>query len=265
MIQIFDDWLQAVADLLVQLPTHARARRETGRLAADPPAMRERFETLHRRYYGQYQEPFGRAFVLLLESTQHGLMDVLGETYMQWEIGNARAGQYFTPLDVAAMMVRMEIDDGAALVHQRIKEAARRTPLGQAMLIASLANPDADACRVFFFDRLLPAIAPDVDPITICDPCCGSGIMLLAAASRFPQWAFPFGLVRLYGQDIDATCVLMCRINLAIYGLGSPIESEMPDRPTVPVATGEPAPRPALIQVEAAREEGGAGSQLSLW
>ena len=62
---------------------------------------------------------------------------------------------------------------------------------------------------------------PDIEPITICDPACGSGIMLLAAAGQFPPWAFHYGLVRLYGQDIDFTCVQMCRINLRLYGLGA--------------------------------------------
>jgi type I restriction-modification system DNA methylase subunit len=57
------------------------------------------------------------------------------------------------------------------------------------------------------------------EPVTICDPCCGSGVMLLAAASCCPSWAIQCGRVQFYGQDIDNNCVKMARINMMLYGL----------------------------------------------
>lgn len=45
---------------------------------------------------------------------------------------------------------------------------------------------------------------------TVCDPCCGSGRMLLAVAERQPHWEF-------IGQDIDLRCVRMTAINLALW------------------------------------------------
>ncbi len=105
------------------------------------------------------------------------------------------------------------------------------------MLLASLGCPDAETRRAFFFERLLPAIKDDIEPITIMDPACGSGIMLLAAAGQFPPWAFHYGLVRLYGQDIDYTCVQMCRINLRLYGLGAMLvvgDTLVEERPGTP-------------------------------
>ncbi len=47
---------------------------------------------------------------------------------------------------------------------------------------------------------------------TICDPCCGSGRMLMAAAKVNPKRIF-------IGQDIDHRCVQMTAINLALNGL----------------------------------------------
>ncbi len=47
---------------------------------------------------------------------------------------------------------------------------------------------------------------------TVCDPCCGSGRMLLAAADVRPHWEF-------VGQDIDLRCVRMTAINLALRNL----------------------------------------------
>lgn len=47
---------------------------------------------------------------------------------------------------------------------------------------------------------------------TVCDPCCGSGRLLLAAADLQPHWEF-------VGQDIDLRCVRMTAINLALRNL----------------------------------------------
>ena len=46
---------------------------------------------------------------------------------------------------------------------------------------------------------------------SICDPCCGSGRMLLAAHAENP------GAV-LYAQDLDRTCVMMTVVNFLLHG-----------------------------------------------
>ncbi len=60
-------------------------------------------------------------------------------------------------------------------------------------------------------------------PMTICDPACGSGIMLLAVASSLPREFIDQGRVVFYGMDIDLTCVKMARLNAGLYGLDRPI------------------------------------------
>lgn len=47
---------------------------------------------------------------------------------------------------------------------------------------------------------------------SVCDPCCGSGRMLLAVAETHRHWEF-------VGQDIDLRCVRMTAINLALRNL----------------------------------------------
>jgi hypothetical protein len=47
---------------------------------------------------------------------------------------------------------------------------------------------------------------------TVCDPCCGSGRMLLAVAEQNRHWQF-------VGQDVDLRCVRMTAINLALRNL----------------------------------------------
>lgn len=59
--------------------------------------------------------------------------------------------------------------------------------------------------------------------VSVHDPCCGSGVMLLAFASvvysETGEWGL--GKLRLYGSDIDLRCVHMCRIQLRMNGLDS--------------------------------------------
>ena len=54
-------------------------------------------------------------------------------------------------------------------------------------------------------------VEPDRRP-TVCDPCCGSGRMLLAVAEQNRHWEF-------IGQDVDLRCVRMTAINLALRNL----------------------------------------------
>jgi len=60
-------------------------------------------------------------------------------------------------------------------------------------------------------------------PMTICDPACGSGVMLLAAASSLPRDFIDEGRVAFYGMDIDPTCIKMARLNMGLYGLDRPL------------------------------------------
>lgn len=47
---------------------------------------------------------------------------------------------------------------------------------------------------------------------SVCDPCCGSGRMLLAVAEKYRHWEF-------VGQDIDLRLVRITAINLALRNL----------------------------------------------
>jgi hypothetical protein len=82
------------------------------------------------------------------------------------------------------------------------------------------------------------------DPRTrsVCDPCVGSGRMLLHAANHS---------LCLYGQDIDPLAVAMCRVNGALYALwlafplpaavtGRQVESPPAALPGLPPPGGEP-------------------------
>ena len=72
------------------------------------------------------------------------------------------------------------------------------------------------------FDRAdFERVVQEKGSVTVCDPAVGSGVMLLAFAKvvhgEFGRWGT--SKLRLYGQDIDPRCVLMCRIQLRMNGL----------------------------------------------
>jgi hypothetical protein len=77
--------------------------------------------------------------------------------------------------------------------------------------------------RVTFNKDDFERTAKEKGQVTVCDPCVGSGAMLLAFAKVVNEEFGDWGLNRLalYGQDIDPRCVSMTRIQLRINGLDS--------------------------------------------
>jgi type I restriction-modification system DNA methylase subunit len=72
--------------------------------------------------------------------------------------------------------------------------------------------------KMMLGDDDLTRYSPD-KPLSIGDPACGSGVMLLAAASFLPRQSIDSGSVYFFGQDLDKTCFDMCALNLRIYRL----------------------------------------------
>lgn len=53
----------------------------------------------------------------------------------------------------------------------------------------------------------------------IADPCCGTGVMLVAAANVIREKGMPLKNYMMYAQDIDQTMALSCYIQLALQGV----------------------------------------------
>ncbi|MEI7772857.1 MAG: N-6 DNA methylase, partial [Chloroflexales bacterium] len=71
----------------------------------------------------------------------------------------------------------------------------------------------------YFHRWVLPAAMPFFEPITVMDPACGSGVMLLASAATVPHWARRYGFVQFFGQDIMHIAVQMAKAQVRAYGL----------------------------------------------
>ena len=71
-------------------------------------------------------------------------------------------------------------------------------------------------------------LAPGEPPQRMLEPCCGSGVLILAAAevieSRCPG-AIARGEVEFYGIDLDPVCVAMCRLNLRLHRIGHKVQT----------------------------------------
>lgn len=233
---VFSDWLDMTEATLVALPRHAESVAKTHQPAEDTPETQALWARLRQTYTPNDFGRFRDAFQALLETAhnrqrdnhspegdadvpadERGTWDILGNVYMQLAVSSHYSGQYFTPWAAARLMAYTALDDVASLCRRHVADAIDRGPWGKMGLAngASITQPGKEKI-------MLMALADNyahLEPITINDPACGSGIMLLAAASYCPQWALDYAVVRLYGQDIDRQCVQMARCNMMLYGL----------------------------------------------
>lgn len=77
--------------------------------------------------------------------------------------------------------------------------------------------------RGYFFDINNP------HPIPCCDPACGGGALLIAAANEFRKALSPMGLnaqdyICLYAQDLSKVSAMMCYIQLSLLGFAAKIK-----------------------------------------
>ena len=204
---VFDDWLDLVHNSLASIPRHFASAVNEGKFAQETPEETALFARLRAKYtHNSYWDNFSQAFGILLRNTEgfwdpkmahpepYGF-DLLGAVYMLTS-ANEHAGQFFTPWSVADLMAQMTIGDGFAQVTGTLKAAlAKATTNGGAdsvmlevAILLSAALPDKDEDYLAYGDNyVFPLLRPFADPITICDPCVGSGVMLLTAARRFPS------------------------------------------------------------------------------
>lgn len=136
----------------------------------------EKYMEIVKRHGDDFPRIISKVFSMLYKhfSYDRNFEDILGQVYMETGWYRKPAGQFFTPFNLALMVARMQLGEGHT------------------------------------------EKSPDDYPLKVLDPACGSGVMLLAfkqaIAEKFDREAIRY--YRFYGQDIDATCVLMTRIQL---------------------------------------------------
>jgi hypothetical protein len=107
--------------------------------------------------------------------------------------------------------------DLEARFHTAVKPYLADNPVLLALtLAATIGGPER---YWWWLSQAWPRLKAKIEPVRICDPCVGSGILLLAHAACHPRWLVDIGYVQYAGVDIDPLCVEMCRLNLRLYGL----------------------------------------------
>jgi hypothetical protein len=209
--QIFDDWV---------FWSDSKLRGEASDIA-------EHTKRCQARYGDQSLDALSQALDVLTDGIRmHPERDILGRLYMNWANPNAARGQFFTPESIGSLLAQMTLMDTAALIGQRLQAACDTRPAAQYALRSAGLDLSAlttwDDLAVGQFCRVvLPWIVSAIEPITSLEPCCGSGVLILAQIATLPLWFSQVGLIQYTAIDIDPLCVAMCR--LQTWSLGIPV------------------------------------------
>lgn len=150
---------------------------------ANSVRMVERREQRYLDIVKAYERDDVERFCRMLALTVEALEcggDFLGRLFMALELGSHWKGQYFTPWEVSRLMAEVSIGDSESLAAQVERQGF----------------------------------------ITVSDPACGAGVMLIAFAEAVAGKGINFQqCVHVTAQDIDPTAAHMCYIQLSLLGV----------------------------------------------
>jgi len=166
--EIFCDWIRCMAMSIANATTirHDEIYQEREKLYLD---------TI-QRYSEDDRYRFAELLAYLIESMEDGPIDILGEVYMEAEMGSKTAGQFFTPFSISELCARL----GANIERYKDNE----------------------------------------DIITLTEPSCGGGGMILATAKIFADAGIEYQKrLRVVAQDLDWKGVYMTYVQLSLLGI----------------------------------------------
>lgn len=100
-----------------------------------------RYLELVKRYDRDEVERFSHMLALLVLELEAEPADVLGTIYMEMELSNSRAGQFFTPYPLCRAMARMQIDGRMrAIIAERGHITVNDPAVGGGALIIAMAH-----------------------------------------------------------------------------------------------------------------------------
>jgi type I restriction-modification system DNA methylase subunit len=163
---IFSDWVQLCA-LAIQNSVcmiHDRHWKDREQLYVDTA----------RKYTDAELENFAEMFVWLGDALTEEFSDVLGEIYMECDMGNKYTGQFFTPFHLSELCARLGI------------------------------KPDD---------------LSEADKLTLNEPSCGGGGMIIAACKVLHEAGFDYQRkLNVVAQDLDWKGVYMTYLQLSLIG-----------------------------------------------
>lgn len=145
--------------------------------------MEERYLNAINSYDKEDQNLFPKMFgdLIMMYQTVDDIVDILGPIYEHEGLSNVHIGQFFTPSHIAEVMSRISINDDKENMKEIIKEKGF---------------------------------------ITMCEPTCGSGVMITAFAKVLKTKGINYQEnLLVIANDISDLCVYMTYIQLALYGI----------------------------------------------
>lgn len=131
-----------------------------------------------KKYDEEHRTLFPKMFACLVEALEAGYDDVLGPTFMELEIGNKSAGQFFTPYSLCKMTAQMQIDDA---LKEKVAERGY---------------------------------------VTVGEPACGGGAMLIAFAEAMREAGLnPQTQMHFTAQDVDPRSAHMTYVQLSLLNM----------------------------------------------
>lgn len=143
----------------------------------------QRYLNIIGKYKPQCQQLFPTMFAAIVNEMQtyapEHMHDVLGELFHELDFQDDWKGQFFTPQVVCDAM--------------------------------GILNLDSQAVKAAIDDKGF---------VTLNEPCCGGGALILGAANGLTKLGInPCRRMLTIANDLDERCVLMCYIQLSLYGL----------------------------------------------
>jgi hypothetical protein len=206
-VERFRGFVTACHLTLDDLPAHLHDALTRQSIAA--PDSRERWDRAMGRFTPATIEAFAHGFAVWLDACHFlppeqsydsaGGPDIIGSVSMDVLSGRSNtwhdAAQFFTPWTMASAMAQMSgAGELEARFHAEVKHLLADDP---ALLALTLAATMGGPARYWWWlSRAWPRLKAKIEPVRICDPCVGSGILLLAHAACHPRWLAQIGSVQ---------------------------------------------------------------------
>jgi type I restriction-modification system DNA methylase subunit len=134
-------------------------------------AQRDRREARYMEIVGRYDKEeasrFPQMFSELVMELEIALTDVLGEVFMEMDLGSKWHGQFFTPYSVCKMMASLQVDDHMKeLVEARGFIRANEPACGGGAMMIALAESMQTAG--INYQQHLHVVAQDLDLKAVC-------------------------------------------------------------------------------------------------
>lgn len=142
--------------------------------------IEEKYKSVAKNYNLDQLQQFAQLIATVTLALEEKHQDFLGQVFSMNDFGNSNKGQFFTPYHLSKMMAQM--------VNVDIKEIEKQ-----------LEN---------------------YDYVTLSEPCCGSGGMIIAFAESMKESGYNYQH-QLYVEavDIDEICFKMAYIQLSLLGI----------------------------------------------